>query len=70
MLEKESLTHNIAARLPLERIVEAHEMVEQGRSVGNVIPVPMPPHSKTDPCRASARCAATTRSLSAEARSR
>lgn len=37
MLRKESLTHNIAARLPLERIVEAHEMVEQGRSVGNVI---------------------------------
>ena len=37
MLEKEKLTHNIAARLPIERIVEAHEMVEQGRSVGNVI---------------------------------
>jgi NADPH2:quinone reductase len=37
MLEKGSLTHNIAARLPLERIVEAHEMVEEGRSVGNVI---------------------------------
>jgi NADPH2:quinone reductase len=37
MLEKDSLQHNIAARLPLNRIVEAHEMVEEGRAVGNVI---------------------------------
>jgi NADPH2:quinone reductase len=31
------LQHNIAARLPLERIVEAHESVEQGRVAGNVV---------------------------------
>jgi NADPH2:quinone reductase len=31
------LTHNIGARLPLERIAEAHELVEHGRVVGNVI---------------------------------
>ena len=29
--------HNIAARLPLEHIVDAHEMVESGRAVGNVV---------------------------------
>lgn len=38
MLLKESrLSHNIAARLPLEKISEAHEMVEWGRVTGNVI---------------------------------
>lgn len=37
MLAKGSLTHNIAARLPLEKIADAHELVEQGRSVGNVV---------------------------------
>lgn len=31
------LQHNIAARLPLDRIAEAHELVESGRAVGNVI---------------------------------
>jgi NADPH2:quinone reductase len=31
------LTHNIGARLPLERIAEAHELIERGRVVGNVI---------------------------------
>jgi NADPH:quinone reductase len=31
------LTHNIGARLPLERIAEAHELVEHGRVIGNVI---------------------------------
>jgi NADPH2:quinone reductase len=31
------LAHNIGARLPLERIAEAHELVEHGRVVGNVI---------------------------------
>jgi NADPH2:quinone reductase len=31
------LMHNIGARLPLERIAEAHELVERGRVVGNVI---------------------------------
>jgi NADPH2:quinone reductase len=37
MLATSSLTHNIAARLPLEKIADAHELVEQGRSVGNVV---------------------------------
>lgn len=37
LLAERRLTHNIAARLPLERIAEAHELVEQGRAVGNVI---------------------------------
>ena len=31
------LTHNIAARLPLEGIAEAHELVEGGRTIGNVL---------------------------------
>ena len=31
------LRHNIAARLPLSRIAEAHELVERGRAVGNVV---------------------------------
>ena len=31
------LTHNIAARFPLERIAEAHDTVEQGRAIGNVL---------------------------------
>ena len=37
MLARGGLIHNVAERLPLERIVEAHEMVEQGRVVGNVV---------------------------------
>ena len=37
MLEQSSLIHNIATRLPLERIAEAHEMIEQNRAIGNVI---------------------------------
>jgi NADPH2:quinone reductase len=36
-LERGELVHNIAARLPLERIADAHEMVEQGRAAGNVV---------------------------------
>lgn len=37
MLANNRLIHNIAARLPLEKIADAHELVEQGRSVGNVV---------------------------------
>jgi NADPH2:quinone reductase len=36
-LEKNRLTHNIGARLPLARIAEAHDLVEQGRVTGNVV---------------------------------
>jgi NADPH2:quinone reductase len=36
-LEQGRLLHNIAARLPLDRIVEAHELVESGKAVGNVV---------------------------------
>jgi NADPH:quinone reductase len=31
------LRHNIAARLPLEEIAQAHELIESGRAVGNVV---------------------------------
>lgn len=37
MLVRGQLIHNVAERLPLARIVEAHEMVEQGRALGNVV---------------------------------
>jgi NADPH:quinone reductase len=37
MLEKKVLTHNIAARLPLEKIADAHVLVEQGKTIGNVV---------------------------------
>ena len=37
LLAENRLAHNIAARLPLDRIAEAHELVEQGRTVGNVV---------------------------------
>ena len=36
-LVRGALVHNIAERLPLERIVEAHEKVEQGAVTGNVV---------------------------------
>lgn len=39
-LEQGRLRHAIGTTLPLERTVEAHEMVEQGRIVGNVIVQP------------------------------
>jgi NADPH2:quinone reductase len=32
-----ALQHNVAVRLPLERIAEAHELVESGRVLGNVV---------------------------------
>ncbi|CAG0951670.1 2-haloacrylate reductase [Anaerolineales bacterium] len=37
LLKENRLNHNIAARLPLEKIAEAHEMVEGGRVIGNVV---------------------------------
>lgn len=39
-LEGDRVHHNIAAVLPLDRTIEAHEMVEQGRAIGNVIVKP------------------------------
>ena len=37
MLEGNLLTHNIAARIPLAQIAEAHDLVENGRAIGNVV---------------------------------
>lgn len=37
LLQRGKLQHNIAARLPLAHIAEAHELVESGRAVGNVV---------------------------------
>jgi NADPH2:quinone reductase len=37
LLAADKLVHNIAVRLPLARIAEAHELVEQGRVTGNVV---------------------------------
>jgi NADPH2:quinone reductase len=39
-LEEGRLRHTIAATLPLERTAEAHELVEGGRVIGNVIVQP------------------------------
>jgi NADPH2:quinone reductase len=39
-LEEGRLRHAIGATLPLERTVEAHELVEQGKVIGNVIVQP------------------------------
>jgi NADPH2:quinone reductase len=36
-LRQRRLQHRIAARLPLQAIAEAHELVESGRAVGNVV---------------------------------
>ena len=36
-LEAGALQHTIALRLPLEQIVKAHEVVESGRAIGNVV---------------------------------
>lgn len=33
----EALAHHVGARLPLERIAEAHELVEEGRCFGHVV---------------------------------
>lgn len=37
LLERNVLSHNIAERLPLEQIAQAHELVEQARAAGNVV---------------------------------
>ena len=37
LLNQERLKHNVAERLPLARIAEAHELVEGGRALGNVV---------------------------------
>lgn len=37
LLETGALEHTIAARLPLERAAEAHRLVEQGKTIGNVL---------------------------------
>ena len=37
LLEGNQLIHNIAARLPLAQIAEAHDLVESGRIIGNVV---------------------------------
>ena len=37
MLERGVLQHAIAQRLPLAQIVQAHELVESGRALGNVV---------------------------------
>lgn len=37
LLEEGRLVHNIAQRLPLSQIVQAHELVESGTAVGNVV---------------------------------
>lgn len=37
LLERGQLQHNIAARLPLANVAEAHELVESGRATGNVV---------------------------------
>jgi NADPH2:quinone reductase len=37
LLREHPLLHNVAERLPLARIAEAHELVESGRVVGNVV---------------------------------
>ena len=37
LLERGVLRHNVAARLPLAEIAAAHELVESGRTAGNVV---------------------------------
>ena len=39
-LEEGRLQHAIAATRPLERTAEAHELLEQGKVIGNVIVTP------------------------------
>jgi len=37
LLGEDRLKHNIDGRLPLARIAEAHELVEGGKALGNVV---------------------------------
>lgn len=37
LIEGDRLKHNIALTLPLEKVIEAHESVEQGKALGNVV---------------------------------
>ena len=37
MLEAKTLINNVALTLPLDDIVAAHEAVEQGQTMGNVV---------------------------------
>ena len=37
MLERQVLINNVALSLPLNEIVAAHEAVEQGKTMGNVV---------------------------------
>jgi NADPH2:quinone reductase len=37
LLESGRLSHNVAARLPLDAVAEAHELVERGAVAGNVV---------------------------------
>jgi NADPH2:quinone reductase len=37
MLEQDQLQHNIGARMSLDDIVQAHEMVERGEVTGNLV---------------------------------
>jgi NADPH2:quinone reductase len=37
LMEQKRLVHNVALTLPLAQIVQAHEAVEQGKTVGNVV---------------------------------
>jgi NADPH2:quinone reductase len=37
MIEARRLIHNVALTLPLDRVLQAHETVEQGKAAGNVV---------------------------------
>jgi len=37
LLKQAKLVHTVALRLPLEKIAEAHDIVERGDGIGNVV---------------------------------
>jgi NADPH2:quinone reductase len=37
LLERRMLVHNVTDRLPLDQIAAAHELVESGTALGNVV---------------------------------